>query len=482
MTFRPQDATAGANRRGGGAQRMLRIAKQLREELSMLMLTEMKDPRIRLASVTDVRPSPDLHSATVRVSALGTDAERAQVLAGLRHAEGFLRSTLGDRLENLKTIPRLHFVLDDSIAYSVRVSSMLRELDDTPTPPATGERPPRTSGDTGTMATPAVEWPALSTVAGDVRRIIDGSHHIVCMAHKDADADSLGSALAFAAALRAIGKAPHPVVPDPVPFTLDYLPGFETLENDPQQIDAIFTFDCATTGRFGEKRDLLESGGFPVVNIDHHVSNSAYGSVNLIQPDASATGQVVYRLLRCLDLPIPAEAATNLYAALLTDTGGFRHENTTEESLRLAADLVQLGADPAWIALKSYKSRAVSTLRLEALAVAAMRSELEGRLVWTEVTRAMLEEAGAVWQETDGVIDVVQTVDTMSIAVLFKELQPELTKISVRTRGAADATDLCAPFGGGGHRRAAGAELRLPLAAAQERVLKLARDLVKAAA
>jgi phosphoesterase RecJ-like protein len=465
---------------------MLRVAKQLREELSMLMLTEMKDPRIRMASVTEVRPSRDLRSATVKVSAIGTDAEREAVMAGLRHAEGFLRSTLGDRLENLKNIPRLHFVLDDSIAYAVRVSAMLRGLDDTPhsppappTPPAVA-RPPHPSGDTGMTATTAVTWPSLSDVAGDVRRIIDSSHHIVCMAHKDADADSLGSALAFAAALRAIGKEPHTVVPDPVPFTLDYLPGFETLEQEPQQIDAIFTFDCATTGRFGEKRSLLESGAHPVVNIDHHVSNTAYGSVNLVQADASATGQVVFRLLRELDLPIPPEAATNLYAALLTDTGGFRHENTTEAALRLGADLVQLGADPAWIALKSYKSRAVSTLRLEALAVARMHSELDGRLVWTEVTRDMLAEAGGTWQETDGVIDVLQSVSTMTLAVLFKELQPELTKISVRSRGDADATDLCTPFGGGGHRRAAGAELQLPLAAAQERVLQLARELLSA--
>jgi bifunctional oligoribonuclease and PAP phosphatase NrnA len=479
VTFRAQDSTAAANRRGGGSQRMLRVAKQLREELSMLMLTEMKDPRIRMASVTDVRPSPDLRSAVVKVSALGTDAEREAVLAGLRHAEGFLRSTLGDRLENLKTIPRLHFVLDESIAYAVRVSSMLRELDDTTTPPA-ASRPRHSSGDTGMTATPAVAWPGLADVADDVRRIIDSSHDIVCMAHKDADADSLGSALAFAATLRAIGKAPHPVVPDPVPFTLSYLPGYEALEREPERIDAIFTFDCATTGRFGEKRALLESGRFPVVNIDHHVSNSAYGSVNLIQPDASATGQVVFRLLRTLGLPITRDTATNLYAALLTDTGGFRHENTTEEALRLAADLVQLGADPAWIALKSYKSRAVSTLRLEALAVARMRSELDGRLVWSEVTRAMLEEAGATWQETDGVIDVLQTIDSMTVAVLFKELQPEVTKISVRTRGDADATDICSPFGGGGHRRAAGAEIHAPMAVAQERVLQLARELLRA--
>ncbi|HVS44827.1 MAG TPA: 30S ribosome-binding factor RbfA [Candidatus Dormibacteraeota bacterium] len=479
MTFRAQDSTAAANRRGGGSQRMLRVAKQLREELSMLMLTEMKDPRIRMASVTDVRPSPDLRSAVVKVSALGTDAEREAVLAGLRHAEGFLRSTLGDRLENLKTIPRLHFVLDESIAYAVRVSSMLRELDDTTTPPA-ASRPRHSSGDTGMTATPAVAWPGLTDVADDVRRIIDSSHDIVCMAHKDADADSLGSALAFAATLRAIGKVPHPVVPDPIPFTLSYLPGYEALEREPERIDAIFTFDCATTGRFGEKRGLLESGRFPVVNIDHHVSNSAYGSVNLIQPDASATGQVVFRLLRTLGLPITPDTATNLYAALLTDTGGFRHENTTEEALRLAADLVELGADPAWIALKSYKSRAVSTLRLEALAVARMRSELDGRLVWSEVTRAMLEEAGATWQETDGVIDVLQTIDSMTVAVLFKELQPDVTKISVRTRGDVDATALCSPFGGGGHRRAAGAEIHAPMAVAQERVLQLARELLRA--
>jgi phosphoesterase RecJ-like protein len=460
---------------------MLRVAKQLREELSMLMLTEMKDPRIRMASVIEVRPSPDLRSATVKVSALGTDAEREAVMAGLRHAEGFLRSTLGDRLENLKTIPRLHFVLDDSIAYAVRVSTMLRELDGTPAHRPSGGKPPHPSGDTGMTATPAVAWPTLSDVAGDVRRIIDSSHHIVCLAHKDADADSLGSALAFAAALRAIGKAPHPVVPDPVPFTLNYLPGFETLEKAPERIDAIFTFDCATTGRFGEKRSLLESGAHPVVNIDHHVSNTAYGSINLIQADASATGQVVYRLLRALDLPIPPEAATNLYAALLTDTGGFRHENTTEEALRLAAELVKLGADPAWIALKSYKSRSVSTLRLEALAVAAMHSECDGRLVWSAVTRAMLAEAGAAWQETDGVIDVLQSVDTMAVAVLFKELQPDVTKVSVRTRGDADATELTTPFGGGGHRRAAGAELHAPLAVAQERVLQLARERLRAA-
>lgn len=331
------------------------------------------------------------------------------------------------------------------------------------------------------MSAPAtVVWPHVEDVVDDVRELIESSRHIVCLAHKDADADSLGSALAFAAALRAMGKTPHAVVPDPVPFLLDYLPGFSTLESDPAQVDAVFTFDCATVGRFGEKRSLLESGT-PVVNVDHHQSNTGYGTINLVEPEASASGQVVYRLLRALDAPIDSDTATNLYAALLTDTGGFRHENTDEAALRLGAELVALGADPAWVALKSYKSHSVRALRLEGLAVSAMRSELAGRLIWSEVSQEMLRQAGADMQESEGVIDQLQSIDTMEIAVLFKETRADLTKISVRTRDRHDATVLCIPFGGGGHRRAAGAELRMPLAQAEDQVLPLARQLITGA-
>ena len=324
-------------------------------------------------------------------------------------------------------------------------------------------------------------FPHVEDVVADVGMLIDRSQDIVCLAHKDADADSLGSALAFAQALRRMGKTPHPVVPDPVPYLLEYLPGFDALERDPARIDAIFTFDCATVQRFGEKRSLLESD-IPVVNIDHHQSNTMYGTLNVVEPEASASGQVTYRLLRALGAEIPPEAATNLYAALLTDTGGFRHENTNEAALRLGADLVALGADPAWVALKSYKSQSVAALKLEGLAVAALREELGGRLIWSEVTQEMLRAAGADMQQSEGVIDLLQSIDTMQLAVLFKENRPGFTKVSVRSRDSLDATALCTPFGGGGHRRAAGAELAMGLAEAEQEVLGIARRLVEAQA
>jgi len=328
------------------------------------------------------------------------------------------------------------------------------------------------------MTVAQLRFPGVDDAARDIRRLIDDAREIGCLAHKDADADSLGSALAFAEALREMGKRVHPLVPSPLPLALRYLPGFETITQEPPALDLLFTFDCATPHRFGDRAGLVETVPH-VVNVDHHASNHGFGEINLVDPAASATGQIVYRLLRAMDCPISAETATNLYAALLTDTGSFRHENTTEAALRLAADLVALGADAGWVALKSYKSRSIPQLRLEGMATATTQSESGGRLVWSEITLAMLEEAGATLQEAEGVIDQLQTVDGMKIAIIFKEAGPELVKISVRSRDEVDSTQVCAPFGGGGHRRAAGAELREPLETARRRVLEVARALLR---
>jgi phosphoesterase RecJ-like protein len=331
-----------------------------------------------------------------------------------------------------------------------------------------------------TVAAPAL-WPRLEDVVDPIRTIIQTTDQVTCLAHKDADADSLGSALGFAIALRSIGQRVRVVVPEPLPRLLEYLPGFETVEVGGAPLgDTVFTFDCATLGRFGERRAEVEHASI-VVNIDHHSSNTAFGTINLVDAAASATGQVIHRLLRELGAPISPAVATNLYAALFTDTGGFRHENTTEESLRLAAALVAAGADPGWVALKSYKSRSLAQVRLEGLAVARMHSEMNGRLLWSEVTAAMLEETGADMQDAEGIIDALQSIATMQIAILFKQHTADRSKISVRTREPLDATEVCTPFGGGGHKRAAGAEFGDPLPIAERRVLEVARRLIDSA-
>jgi bifunctional oligoribonuclease and PAP phosphatase NrnA len=327
------------------------------------------------------------------------------------------------------------------------------------------------------VAAPAV-WPRLEDVIDPIRSIVDGVDQITCLAHKDADADSLGSALGFALSLRATGRKVRVVVPEPLPRLLEYLSGFDTVETGGAPLgNTVFTFDCATLTRFGERRAEVERAA-TVVNIDHHPSNTAFGTINLVDASASATGQVIYGVLTQLRAPITAAVATNLYAALLTDTGGFRHENTNEAALRLGASLVAAGADPGWVALKSYKSRSLPQVRLEGLSIAGMHSEMDGRLLWSEVTAGMLKEAGADMQDSEGIIDSLQSIETMQLAILFKESGDGRTKISVRSRDPIDATDVCTPFGGGGHKRAAGAEFAEGLPAAERKVLEVARRLI----
>ena len=142
--------------------------------------------------------------------------------------------------------------------------------------------------------------------------------------------------------------------------------------------------------------------------------------------------------------PITPTIATNLYVALLTDTGGFRHENTTPQALEDAARLARLGADPGHIATLVYKMRPETTLKLNGLALATMRVEMEGRLAWAKVTRGMLREAGAVMAESEGIIDTLNSIAGLELAILFKEVNADLTKISVRSRGGVDAAALCA--------------------------------------
>ncbi len=327
------------------------------------------------------------------------------------------------------------------------------------------------------VAAPAV-WPRLEDVIDPIRSIVESPDQITCLAHKDADADSLGSALGLALSLRAMGRNVRVVVPEPLPRLLDYLPGFETVETGGAPLgNTVFTFDCATLTRFGERRTEVESAT-TVVNIDHHVSNTAFGTINLVDASASATGQVIYGLLGRLHAPITAAVATNLYAALLTDTGGFRHENTNEAALRLGAALVAAGADPGWVALKSYKSRSLPQVHLEGLSIAKLHAEMDGRLLWSEVTAEMLDEAGADLQDSEGIIDALQSIATMQLAILFKESGTCRTKISVRSREPIDATDVCTPFGGGGHQRAAGAEFAEALPGAEHKVLEVARRLI----
>lgn len=283
--------------------------------------------------------------------------------------------------------------------------------------------------------------------------------------------------------MRTAGKHAWVVIPPPLPEMYAFLPGFEQIDVEPPagaDPELVFFFDSGNLERSGSSVKQIASHA-TIVNIDHHPSNSRFGDINVIEPEAAAVGQMVMEMLDHFEYAITPTIAINLYVALLTDTGGFRHENTTPRALEDAARLARLGADPGHIATQVYKMRPETTLKLSALALATMRIELEGRLTWAKVTRRMLREAAAVMAESEGIIDTLNSIAGLELAILFKEVSSDLTKISVRSRGAVDAAALCASFGGGGHIRAAGAEIEKPMDEAVQMVLSAAKEAIIAA-
>lgn len=315
-----------------------------------------------------------------------------------------------------------------------------------------------------------------------LRELCEVHDEILILGHKDADGDTLGCSLAFGEALRSMGKRAYVVIPPPLPQKYAWMPGFgELVEGPPEEADVhlVLFFDSGNMERSGSAVDHIADHA-TIVNVDHHASNSRFGDVNIIDPAASAVGQMCLDMLEHFGWPVTPSMATNLYTALLTDTGGFRHENTTPQALRDASRLAGLGADPSYVATMVYKSRPLTTLKLSGMAMASMQVEMSGRLAWAKVTRRMLREAGAAMSESEDIIDSLNTMAGLDVAIVFKEVGPQVTKISVRSRGAVDAARLCERFGGGGHLRAAGAELLLRLEQAIPTVLAAARDAIEA--
>jgi phosphoesterase RecJ-like protein len=312
-------------------------------------------------------------------------------------------------------------------------------------------------------------------LAPEIWHIIEDAQLIAAVTHKDADGDTLGSALALALALEPLGKSVPVLSAPPVPRAWSFLPAIERVNRDPVTPGVpVFIFDSGDAERAGQFLPLLRQAE-TVVNIDHHVTNTRFGSINLVCTDASSTGELVYELLKAWQIPIPAQAAGCLYATILSDTGGFRHDNTSGRALQAAAELVRLGANPVALARGLFKSRPASFLRMQGHILQSLHFEFGDRLVWGVISLADLKKSGAAAEQADSAIDQLNTLRDQELAILFKEAGPNMTKVSIRSRDQIDAAALAATFGGGGHYRAAGAELAVPLKEAESRVLAEAR-------
>src|SRR5690606_20083548 len=248
----------------------------------------------------------------------------------------------------------------------------------------------------------------------------------VVTGHVDPDLDCLGSMLALAWGLERLGKRVQVVSPDPVRPEWAFLPGVDMIRTAPPvptDAEALVVLD-ADVERTGPVAQAAHRFAH-VYNLDHHVTNVAGGTVRYIDPSAAATGEIVYAVL--VDhwgLSLDARAATQLYAAIMTDTGSFRYSNTRAATLRIAAALVEAGARPDRIASWVYEQASWSTMRLLARALATLDRTDDGRVAWITVTGEMLAEAGARYDEADGLVQYPRMIAGVEVALIFRE-QPD---------------------------------------------------------
>src|SRR5213075_2053442 len=288
--------------------------------------------------------------------------------------------------------------------------------------------------------------------------------------HENPDGDALGSLLATTLALRQLGKDAAMYLAGSSPVPREYaLLGLDDLERElPADFGerTLVAVDCAKADRMGPDPTLVERAAL-VVDIDHHHDNTRFGHVNLIVADASSTGEVLRDVFAELGVEITPEIAEPLYIALVTDTGRFQYANTTPKAFRLAAELVDAGADTHAVFQEVYES--VEFAKLKLLARALDRAEVleGGRIVVSHLLRGDFAEAGASEPYSEGIIDYLRAVEGAELAVLVRE---QLTQRAQAYKGSLrssidelDVSAIARRFGGGGHRQAAGFSTDLPL-------------------
>jgi phosphoesterase RecJ-like protein len=311
---------------------------------------------------------------------------------------------------------------------------------------------------------------------------------VLALGHESPDADSLGAALAIACIVERRGGRATVVASDEVPALYRFLPGVERVRADPEPdlaYDLVVLCDCGDVSRVGPVRErnraLFDAAA--VLTIDHHSSNAGFGDVAWIDPAAAATCEMIALLTARLDVPLDAAdgaLAFLLAAGIVMDTATFAHPNVTPRTLRVAAALVEAGAPISEISRRLYRSKPDEQLALFGRVLGRLERHAEGLVVATTMDDADLAATGARPEHAEGIIDLLAQSETAEAALLLRQKGAQ-TRLSVRTKpGGVDAAQLCSTWGGGGHPRAAGATLDLPLAEALAAVLPIAERLARA--
>jgi phosphoesterase RecJ-like protein len=301
--------------------------------------------------------------------------------------------------------------------------------------------------------------------------MLKSAQRIALLAHESPDGDCIGSALGMAHILHLMGKQCVPACADPAPQNLSFLPGIELLQQTlvDEFFDLVIALDAGELRRFGRLYDDHKSflDHVPIINIDHHISSSGCGQVNIIDATAAASAELLVIFQQQAGLPLNRDAALCFLTGLITDTSSFQFTNTTPRSFEVAALLLRAGAIPETVVQPIYRTRPLAQAQLQAIILANARTSCNGRLIWSQATDATLSAVGAIPEMDDNTSGLLRDIEGVQVAAFFKSYgDPNTTRLSLRCAAPYNAAEICVRLSnglGGGHARAAGATFHLPL-------------------
>jgi bifunctional oligoribonuclease and PAP phosphatase NrnA len=312
--------------------------------------------------------------------------------------------------------------------------------------------------------------------------IIKNSRSFLVTSHVRLDGDALGSELAMYHLLTHMGKQAVVYNQDETPRHYRFLPGSEVIVHhlpDLDNFEVACVLDCSELDRIGGESSKVATIK-RIVNIDHHISNGNFGGFSYVDHHASSTGELLYRLIKTMGVDFTKAMAINLFAAILTDTGGFRYRNTSKDTLVASGNLIENGADPQWISENIYESNPPSKVMLLARVLDTLTFDWAKKVGYMVVLKKTLEETGALMEQTDGFIDIPRSVQGVEVSILFSELSDCCFKLSLRSKGKVNVERVARSFGGGGHINAAACNIEGELEAVKQKVLNAIGNGVKA--
>jgi phosphoesterase RecJ-like protein len=309
----------------------------------------------------------------------------------------------------------------------------------------------------------------------EVAEVIAANNRFVIMSHVRPDGDAIGSQIALGFSLMAMGKTVFLINEDGVPESMEFLRGSEKITTPPAEplaVDVAIALDTATKPRLGDKALHAASKAKVWLNIDHHISNPAYGDVNVIDATSPATGQILYDLITALGYPMPDETRDAIYVAVSTDTGSFQYGSTTARTYEMGAELIRRGLDVGKINADTYDNNPFRKIELMRALLNTLEISADGKLAHWELRDATRIGLDLQPDDSEGLIDLIRGVKGVRVAAFFEELADGKIRVSMRSKDkGVNVCDVALQFGGGGHALAAGIRMPGPLEEARPKVL-----------